>query len=79
MATTTKNQIEVEFLADGSVRITTGTFDGPKHGAAEALLADIAAALGATKRTRKVHTHVHLHEHDHEHDHDHDHQHEGNK
>lgn len=67
------NEIKVTILDDGSVKIETGTFEGAKHSAAEAMLRDIGNALGKTTRTRAPHAHHHHHEHDH------DHEHEGNK
>lgn len=67
----TSNEITVEILNDGSVKITTGTFEGAKHAAAEAMLREIASALGDTKRTRKPGAPVHHHHHDSEHEHNH--------
>ena len=65
----TSNEITVEILDDGSVKITTGTFEGAKHSAAEAMLREISSELGDTKRTRKPGAHHHHHDSEHEHEH----------
>ncbi len=63
------NEFSVEILQDGSIKITTGVFDGARHAAAEALMRAIAAELGPTTRARNPHAHTHHHDHEHEHEH----------
>lgn len=71
------DRIEIEFLPDGSFKMTTGRVSGANHGNAETLLREIATKAGGTMtRTRRLTVNAHLHEHDHAHTgHGHDHSH----
>lgn len=71
-----QNEMEIEILADGTVKITTDRFSGPVHVTAERFLAYLEGELGGQTTVRRRAAHVHVHEHAHEHDHHHDHDHE---
>lgn len=65
-----ENEVRVEILPDGSVKITTGSFGGPIHSSAEAMMRAIESELGGdVTRERAEHAHAHAghHHHDHEH------------
>jgi len=61
--------IEIEILADGSLKTSTGRVSAANHGNAEKFLLDLARGCGGqTTRTRKVtglgiavHGHSHVH------------------
>lgn len=47
------DEMEVEILADGSVKFTTDEISGPNHGSAEELLRQIAFGMGGPVRRTK--------------------------
>lgn len=56
------DKIEIEVLADGTIKSSTDKVSMPNHANAESFLAQIARlAGGATTRVRKVGTHSHTH------------------
>ncbi|MDE2106355.1 MAG: hypothetical protein KGL39_54570 [Patescibacteria group bacterium] len=58
------DEIDVEVLADGSLKITTDRISGPNHLSAEKLLRDleeIAATPAQKVRRGRTHTHNHKH------------------
>lgn len=64
------DEIQIEILADGTIKSSTGKIGGVNHQSAEAFLADVEKkAAGETKRTRrgsapaKAHHHHHNHQH----------------
>ena len=63
------DNIEIEFLPDGSLKISTDKVSAPNHSNAEKFLLDLARGMGGkTTRTRKagaVHSHTHKHSHKH--------------
>jgi len=63
------NEMKVKILADGTVRIDTGSVGGPEHMAAEKMLQWIAEQLGgqATREQLAQHHHHHNHQHQHQH------------
>jgi len=59
-----KDTLEVEILADGSLKILTDKISMPNHANAEAFLLDLARGMGGdTTRTKRKHTHTHTHTH----------------
>ena len=64
------DEMTLEILEDGTIRISTNPISPDNHLQAEQLLAFIAKMSGGevsrTKRT-DVHMHVHTHEHEHHH------------
>jgi hypothetical protein len=61
-----ENEVRVEILPDGSVKITTGSFGGPIHSSAEAMMRAIESELGGdATHERDEHAHAHHHDHDH--------------
>lgn len=61
------NQIEIEILDNGELKISTGQFDGIQHANAEMILRDTAKLLGSTarvvgKKHRRHHSHTHVHQ-----------------
>lgn len=72
MPASTLNDITVTILPDGTVRVETGSIDGPVHMAADKLLAWLADQLGGpTGEVRRLAGHVHTHGHGHGHGHEH--------
>lgn len=61
-----ENEIEVEILPNGTVKILTGRFAGAVHASAEAMMRAIAEDLGGTTTRERRAAHQH---HDHDHDH----------
>ena len=55
-----ENDIQIEYLDDGRVKITTGRFAGPIHTTAENVLRAIQQALGGETVRERVHQHQHL-------------------
>jgi hypothetical protein len=56
-----ENEVTVELLDDGRIKVTTGKFSAAVHRDAEKLLAAIADATDATP-TRERATHGHTHD-----------------
>jgi hypothetical protein len=71
------DNIEIEILADGTIKTSTDAVSMPNHANAEAFLREMGRlAGGAIERKRKqgfAHTHAHGHSHSHEHGHEHHH------
>ena len=65
--------IEMEILADGTVKITTDPISGANHVGAEALVKEIGRLAGGDMTRARRHNHKHQHNHTHEHDHQHEH------
>jgi len=56
------DNIAIEILPDGSLKVTTDRVSMPNHTNAEKFLADLAREMGGeTKRHRKAHSHAHAH------------------
>jgi hypothetical protein len=65
-----QDNIEIEVLADGSIKFTTDPISGPNHMSAEKFLRDTAqAAGGETKRVKRINAKIHVHDHTHEGEH----------
>jgi hypothetical protein len=71
------DNIQIEILDDGTIKITTDPISGANHTNAEGFLREIANLAGGEttreKRTDKKITHSHDHHHTHTHTHDHKH------
>jgi hypothetical protein len=66
------DKIQIEILADGTIKFTTDPISGPNHVNAEQFLRMVGQlAGGETTRERRKDAHQHQHEHEHEHDHSH--------
>ncbi len=65
-----KGTFEVTCLADGTVRIVSGSHAGVSHKLAEDFVAELQRELGGSVKITKGHTHVHEHDHNHDHDHE---------
>lgn len=57
-----ENDLQIEFLPDGRVKITTGSFSGPIHTTAEGLVKYIETLCGGSTTRERVANH---HHHDH--------------
>lgn len=67
-----KNQMTVEVLEDGTIKVTTGDMSGVDHKRADDFLKMMATLAGGTVKVDKAkhgkhHHHAHGHDHDHEH------------
>ena len=63
------NDIIIEILEDGRVKIQTGEFDAATHRNADQLVNGIIAGMGGKVEKQKSKKHRHAH-HDHEHEHE---------
>jgi hypothetical protein len=64
--------IDIEILADGTIKSTAGKIGAQNHQAAEAFLTDLAKMTGGkvTRKAKGTHSHGHAHgEGSHEHSH----------
>jgi len=64
------DNLQIEILADGTIKTTTDQVSGPNHQTAEQFLKMVAQLTGGeTTRTKRKesHSHVHSHERGHEH------------
>ena len=64
------DEIQIDILADGTIRWTTGKVGAANHSIAERFLAEAAALAGGkvvVQKQGKAHTHGHEHGHTHEH------------
>lgn len=56
------NEMEIEILADGTVKITSGRITGALHMTAERFQQWISTELGGeTRRVKRAHAHAHAH------------------
>ena len=63
-----RNEITIEFLDDGRVKVKTGAFDAATHRNADSLVNGILAGLGGeVERERNKDEHEHTHEQEHVH------------
>lgn len=63
-----RDEINIEVLADGTIKMTTDKISQANHVNAEGFLQLMARlAGGATEKQRKTQGHTHTHGHDHEH------------
>jgi hypothetical protein len=65
------NELDIEILEDGSLRITSERFSAAVHMTAERFLTEIASLAGGkvvVQKQGKAHTHSHDHAHDHAHE-----------
>lgn len=63
------DDIAIEILEDGTIKVTTNPVSGPNHASAEAFLREMSKlAGGETTRTRRSDAHTHQHGHIHSHD-----------
>ena len=61
------NTFECEILKDGTIRVTSDAFTGPKHLSAEKFLLFCAEqTAGSTTRTKRTDVRKHAHKHDHD-------------
>ena len=63
-----KAEMQLEVLADGTIKITTGNMQGDQHASADAfikLIAELAGGARETQSTKEHHHHHHTHQHDH--------------
>lgn len=59
-----KDEMIIDILDDGTIRIETSPISGPIHASAEKFLADVQQATGGEQtRRRKGHHHHHHHHH----------------
>jgi hypothetical protein len=66
------DNIEIEILEDGTIKVITDPISGPNHANADEFLKAMGRLAGGetTREKRKdVHHHGHTHDHDHEHQH----------
>ena len=64
------DEIQIEFLADGTIKTTTPKVSGANHVNAEAFMKHLADLTGGeVTRTRVGEAHSHEHEHEQAHDH----------
>lgn len=61
------NEISIEILEDGTLRVETGAFDSVVHVQADKILKDTEKYMGGTSRKtasklRKHHAHTHVHQ-----------------
>jgi hypothetical protein len=64
--------MEIEVLADGTVKVTTSKISGANHINAEAFVVYLATLTGGEgTRERRADARGHVHDHDHAHAHDH--------
>ena len=62
------DRIEVEILANGSIKVTTDKISGANHTSADAVLRAVATMMGGpVTRKRRIDINAAVHEHDHEH------------
>jgi len=67
------DKLDVEVLADGTLKVTSGRVSQANHSGAEAFLRALARACGGVStRVRRPDAVGHAHDHDHGHAHDHD-------
>ena len=63
-----QDEIQIEVLADGTIKVTTDNISPANHMSADKLVDFIAQmAGGQTTRQSRGHSHVHTHEHKHVH------------
>ena len=70
MNTDERNQITVEILPDGRIKIDTGDMSGPTHTSADNFLKSVERLMGGeveVQKRRESHTHHHTHTHEHHH------------
>lgn len=68
------DEMIIEFIGNGMIKVTTDKISGPNHMKAEEFLAALARGLGGqVTRTSKGSSKPHIHEHSHEHTHTHEH------
>ena len=60
-----QNSFEIEILADGTLKVSTASFAGPVHIAADKLMAFLAENLDQGTRLGVAHSHEHAHDHVH--------------
>lgn len=66
------DNIEIEILADGTIKVTTDPISGANHANAEEFLRFMARmAGGETVRVKRTDVHHHHHDHTHEGEHEH--------
>ena len=68
------NDLDIEILPNGTVRVTTGAFAGAAHMAADAMVRELQREFGGDVKIVRGKTHAHGHSHDHDHDHEHTHE-----
>ena len=62
------DEIQIELLDDGTIKVTTDAVSMPNHASAEEFLRVMAQLAGGNQeRTRQAHAVHHHHEHTHEH------------
>lgn len=66
-----KNEMDIQILPDGRLRVETNDWSGPAHVAADKFLKLVGELMGGEVTTEKVkHSHVHNHSHVHSHEQD---------
>jgi len=66
------DELIIEFIGNGMIKVTTDKISGPNHMKAEDFLASLARGQGgAVTRTSRGSSKPHVHEHTHEHTHEH--------
>jgi len=62
--------LQIEILADGTIKTTTDPISPANHQSAEAFLQGVTKLAGGTMSRTKRHGHGHVHTHTHEHTHE---------
>lgn len=61
-----QDEIDIEILADGTVKTTTPKISAANHSSAHSWFHSIQNLLGGTQTSKKKTSHPHVHEHEHE-------------
>ena len=66
------DEIEIEILLDGGIKVTTDPVSGANHQNAEQFLREMGRLAGGDTTRARRHNHKHQHNHTHEHEHEHE-------
>ena len=66
-----QDTINIEILADGTIKSETDKVSNANHISADAFMKYVSElAGGKTTRTRRPHSHTHIQDHEHDHEHE---------